>query len=141
MHVGEQLMCSSGRYASIVSLDNGASRIAYDASVRAIQDQASVLDGLRTRAGTMLAAAALVSSFLGGQALRGSTGLKLWSLTTLAIGAFVLSAVLALLILWPFAFRFSLSAGALINAVDEHEAAGGTSLRELYRGATGSYGI
>jgi hypothetical protein len=45
-------------------------RIAYDASIHAIQDQANVLDGLRSRAGTVLAAAALVSSFLGGQALQ-----------------------------------------------------------------------
>jgi hypothetical protein len=43
-------------------------RVVYDASVRAAQDQAGVLDSLRTRAGTLLAAAALVSSFLGGQA-------------------------------------------------------------------------
>ncbi|MFY9579095.1 MAG: hypothetical protein WAQ33_07200 [Gaiellaceae bacterium] len=114
-------------------MDNETSRIAYDASVRAVQDQAGVLDGLRSRAGTILAAAALVSSFLGGQALRGSTRLELLSLTTLAIAAFVLSAVLALLILWPFEFRFSLSAAALINAVDEHEAKGGMSLGELYR--------
>jgi len=114
-------------------VDNEVSEIAYDASVRAIQDQAGVLDGLRTRAGTVLAAAALVSSFLGGQALRDSSQLEIWSLTTAAIGAFVASAVLALVILWPFEFRFSLSARALIEAVDERDAAGETSLGELHR--------
>jgi hypothetical protein len=44
-------------------MDNDASQIAYDASLRAIEEQAGVLDGLRTRAGTVLAAAALVSSW------------------------------------------------------------------------------
>jgi hypothetical protein len=112
-------------------MDNEVSRIAYDASVRAVQDQAGVLDGLRTRAGTVLAAAALVSSFLGGQALRLSAHLDVWSLTTVAVSAFVGSALLALLILWPFEFRFSLSARALLDAVQQHEAKGGTSVGEL----------
>ncbi len=125
-------------------MDNEVSQIAYDASVRAIQDQAGVLDSLRTRTGTVLAAAALVSSFLGGQALRESGHLELWSLTTTAVGAFVASAVLALVILWPFEFRFSLSARALIEAVEEHEAKGATSVGELRRvlalqGVRGSY--
>lgn len=114
-------------------MDNEAAQIAYDASVRAIQDQAGVLDGLRTRAGTVLAAAALVSSFLGGQALRESTHLELLSLTTAAICAFALSALLALLILWPFEFRFSLSARALLGAAAEHEVEGETSVGELRR--------
>jgi len=74
-----------------------------------------------------------VSSFLGGQALRESGHLELWSLTTTAVGAFVASAVLALVILWPFEFRFSLSARALIEAVEEHEAKGATSVGELRR--------
>lgn len=112
-------------------MDNDVSRIAYDASVRAIQDQAGVLDSLRTRAGTVFAAAALVSSFLGGQALRESAHLDVWSLTTVAIAAFVVSALLTLLILWPFEFRFSLSAGALLDAVEDHEEHGGTSAAEL----------
>jgi hypothetical protein len=112
-------------------VDNEVSRVAYDASVRAIQDQASVLDSLRTRAGTVLAAAALVSSFLGGQALREAHHLDVWSLTTVAVFAFVSSALLALLILWPFEFRFSLSAGALLDAVREHDEEGGTSVAEL----------
>jgi hypothetical protein len=114
-------------------VDNDISQIAYEASVRAIQDQAGVLDSLRTRAGTVLAAAALVSSFLGGQALGEVSDVRVWSLTTAAICAFVLSAVFALLILWPFEFRFSLSARALLAAVAEHEAEGGTSVSEVHR--------
>jgi hypothetical protein len=114
-------------------VDNAISEIAYDASVGAIQDQAGVLDSLRSRAGTLLAAAALVSSFLGGQALQESGGLEVWSLTTVALGAFVASAVLALLILWPFDFWFSVSARAVLDAVRLQDAAGGTSVDELRR--------
>jgi hypothetical protein len=37
-------------------------KLAYDSSVRAIDDQARVLEGLRSRGGTMFAAGALVTS-------------------------------------------------------------------------------
>jgi hypothetical protein len=52
-------------------VDDGAAiyQLAYDASVRAIGDQASVREALRSRAGPIFAAAALVTSFLGGHAL------------------------------------------------------------------------
>ena len=109
------------------------SDVAYDASLRAVDDQASVLDGLRSRAGTVLAAAALVSSFLGGQALRVSQHLSIWSLTTTAIAAFVVSAVLTLVVLWPFKFRFNLSAEAILDAVEDHEARAQSSVGELHR--------
>jgi hypothetical protein len=44
-------------------------RIVYDESVRALSYQDEVLSGLRTRAGTLLAAAALVTAFLAPAAL------------------------------------------------------------------------
>lgn len=92
----------------------------YEASVRAAQDQAAILDGLRGRAGTVLAASALVSSFLGGQALRASGGLQVASGVGIALAAFVASALLTLGILWPFEFRFVLSARAMFRALDQH---------------------
>jgi hypothetical protein len=45
------------------------SRVVYEESVRAMNQQAGVLDNLRARAGTLIAAASLVTGFLGGQAL------------------------------------------------------------------------
>jgi amino acid permease len=42
--------------------------LAYEASIRAIEAQATLVESLRSRAGTMLAATALVTSFFGGQA-------------------------------------------------------------------------
>lgn len=93
-------------------------RVVYEAAVRGTQDQAAVLDGLRTRAGTVLAASALVSSFLGGQALRSSTRIAVFSMVGLAFTAFVLSALATLVILWPFEFRFMLSPRAMIEGLD-----------------------
>ncbi len=43
--------------------------LAYEASIRAIDNQAATVESLRSRAGTILAATALVTSFLGGQAI------------------------------------------------------------------------
>jgi hypothetical protein len=106
-------------------------RVVYEAAVRAAGDQAAVLDGLRVRAGTVLAAAALVSSFLGGQALRSADHLRVLSFVGLAVGSFVLSALLALAILWPFDFRFSLSARAMLEALGEHD--GAPSTTEFFR--------
>ena len=68
------------------------------------------------RAGTILAAGALVSSFLGGQALRQGLGLRVASWSGAAVAAFVVSALLTLVILWPIEFRFSVSARAVLDA-------------------------
>ena len=46
--------------------DDTPYRLAYDSSTRALDDQARALESLRTRAGTIFAATALVTSFIGG---------------------------------------------------------------------------
>jgi hypothetical protein len=48
--------------------------LAYEASIRAIENQAATVESLRSRAGTILAATALVTSFFGGQALSRTAG-------------------------------------------------------------------
>ena len=102
-------------------MDNAdTARVVYEAALRASTDQASVLDGLRNRAGTVLAASALVSSFLGGQALRGAEHFNVISFVGAALVAFVASALLTLFILWPFEFRFTLSARAMIRGLEQH---------------------
>jgi hypothetical protein len=75
-----------------------AYRLAFDEAVRALEEQGKVLDGLRTRSGILLSAAAIVTSFFGGQALA-PDGLSVW--TWLAIGTFGALAVSLLVILWP----------------------------------------
>jgi len=47
----------------------GLEQLVYDLSLRALAQQEAVLNELRTRAGTLLTATAIVTSFLGGRAL------------------------------------------------------------------------
>jgi hypothetical protein len=78
--------------------DPRAYELAYEEGVRALSQQQAVVDNFRTRAGILLSAAAIATSFLGGQALReGSFSAWSW----LAVAAFAGVALLALLILWP----------------------------------------
>jgi hypothetical protein len=72
--------------------------LAYEASIRAIDNQAKVVDGLQARAGTLLAAAAVVSSFFAAQAFRPprTPTLHLVSYTSGAIAAFAAVALLTL---------------------------------------------
>jgi len=103
--------------------DERVLQLAYDASLRAVTDQASVLEGLRARAGTLFAAAALVTSFLGGQALVHTSHVVVSSWAGAAVACFVANAVSTLVILWPFRLRFSLSSQELIEIVDSRRAA------------------
>ena len=94
--------------------------LAYEASVRAIEDQAKVLEGLRTRAGTLLAAAAVVSSFFAAQAFRGPSTpmLHVVSYASGAIAAFAGVALLTLVTLLPRGLRFSLDAERMLDIID-----------------------
>ena len=102
---------------------NPLGAVAYDEARKAVEGQAATLDSVQTRAGTLLAAAALVSSFLGGQALgqptvsnghivKTTVGLLGW----LAIGTFVGVAALALAVLWPREWRFDMAAAPILDA-------------------------
>jgi len=46
-------------------------KVAYDEAVRALAEQQSIVDSFRDRAGLLFSAAAITTSFLGAQALRG----------------------------------------------------------------------
>src|SRR5205823_9240082 len=87
--------------------------LAYVEAVRAIEEQSRVLASLQNRAGTLLAAASLVTSFLGGRALGGS--FHVWSIA--AIVAFVGTSILTIGVLWPRQrWRFDIRPAALIAA-------------------------
>jgi hypothetical protein len=81
--------------------------ITYDAGRHALADQESLVAGIRQRAGTLLAAHALVASFLGAGALRdaGMTALTWLALITLVAGLVIASVLLA-----PWRIRFSVDA-------------------------------
>jgi hypothetical protein len=87
--------------------------LAYHESVRAIEMQARSLDELRSRTGLLLAAASVVSSFLGAAALRSS---NLDALTSLALLSFVAVLGLSMAILLPRrAWRFAIGASILLE--------------------------
>jgi hypothetical protein len=83
--------------------------IAYDAGRHALADQESIVSEIRRSTGTLLAAHALVASFLGAATLR-SEGLHNWSWVALA--ALVAGLVVAATLLAPW---------RLVFAVDPHE--------------------
>jgi hypothetical protein len=94
--------------------------LAYAEGVRAVAEQSAVLEGLQARAGTLLAAASLVTSFLGGRALRGN--FDFWSVV--AVAAFVATSVLTIGVLWPrHRWLFVISAGGLLAAARTEGAA------------------
>ena len=107
--------------------------LAYEASIRAIDAQATLVESLRSRAGTMLAATALVTSFFGGQAFTraGKSPVHVLSYTTGALALFVAASALALTMLLPFRLRFSLNVSTILKLVDRDEVTPTEALREI----------
>lgn len=87
--------------------------LVYEESRRGLELQREGLDALRTRAGTLLAAAALVTTFFGGQAFEGSRHVGCWGV--LAIAAFVGLAVCSVAVLLPWKFDLFLDPEDLVN--------------------------
>ena len=76
-------------------------QLAYSEAVRRLQGQETSVDELRTRAGTIVAAATIVTSFLGARFV--DSGATPSVLVWIALGAFVLCVALALTCLIPLA--------------------------------------
>lgn len=93
-------------------------RVAYDEAVRALSEQQGVIDSFRTRAGLVLSAAAITTSFLGAQALEG--GSSPWT-AWLALVAFVGVALVSLGILWPRRWEFTANPRDVIRTYIESE--------------------
>jgi len=107
-----------------------AYQLAYQEAERAITQQAGALEAIRGRAGTLLAVAALATSFLGGLVLgeKAPEGRLSWA----AVVAFVGVVALTLFILLPTpGWRFALSARTLIG--DYIEADDPASVATMYR--------
>jgi hypothetical protein len=77
--------------------DPEAFRLAYEEAKRGLDDQEQAVVELRSRAGTLIAAAAITTSFFGSQALRSHVHVMSW----IAIGCFVALGASVLVILWP----------------------------------------
>jgi hypothetical protein len=94
--------------------------IAYEAGRDALADQEAVVAGVRQRTGTLLAAQALVASFLGGTTIR-ETGLDAWS--WIAVALLVAGLVAAAVLLAPWDLRFSVDPRRLYDELYEAAAA------------------
>jgi hypothetical protein len=86
--------------------------ITYEAGRGALADQESRVAGIRQRTGTLLAADALVASFLGGTTLR-DKGLSTFG--WVALVALVLGLVAAAILLAPWQLRFAVDARKLYD--------------------------
>jgi len=84
--------------------------IIYDAGRDALADQEALVTGIRQRTGTLLAAHALVASFLGATTIR-EVGLEGWAWAALA--ALVMGLVAAAVLLAPWRLRFAIDARVL----------------------------
>jgi len=78
-------------------------KVAYDEAVRALSEQHDAIESVRARAGLLLSAAAVTTSFLGAQALGAEPSTCSW----LALLCFIAVAVTSLAILWPRAWEFA----------------------------------
>jgi hypothetical protein len=81
--------------------------ITYEAGRHALADQESLVAGIRQRTGTLLAAHALVASFLGATTL---TTMGLDALAWVALSALTLGLVLAAIVLAPWDLKFAMDA-------------------------------
>jgi hypothetical protein len=84
--------------------------IVYEAGRHALSDQESFVSGIRQRTGTLLAAHALVASFLGATAIR-AEGLHAWS--WLALLSLVAGLIIAALLLAQWRLGFAVDARGL----------------------------
>jgi len=110
-------------------VDERLYELVYDEAVRALDDQRSVMDNMRTRSGIVLSAAAVTTSFFGSLALRdGSAGALAWT----AVVAFVLCGVAGLSILIPSGrWQFRPSPERVIAEVEETRPPLGAVQRDL----------
>jgi hypothetical protein len=108
---------------------NAVYQLAYLESQRNLAQQATVLDNIRTRAGLVIAAANVVTAFLGAPAIRNATtvaegstaapGLALGS--WLALASFVVVGVCSIAMLWPRkGWNFRFGADNIIERIDNH---------------------
>lgn len=99
--------------------------------LRGLSQQQGVLDNLRARAGTLVAAASLVSSFFGATALsnEASPPATFWVvLAFLFLGVVVAAAII---IVWPYQWRFGISGHRLLADYVNPESGAPASLDEI----------
>jgi hypothetical protein len=117
---------SSGGRSSVRATVKTLEEITYKAGRHALGDQESLVAGIRQRTGTLLAAHAVVASFLGATTIR-SQGLQAWG--WIALATLVGGLVVAAWLLSPWSLKFAVDAPDLYAELFEqasHEAERGT---------------
>lgn len=94
--------------------------ITYEAGRHALADQETLVAGIRQRTGTLLAAHALVASFLGGATIR-AQGLE--ALGSIALASLVLGLLVAGTLLAPWKLKFAVDARDLYDQLFAQAAA------------------
>jgi hypothetical protein len=93
---------------SVPAADPAGYARAYDEAKRALDEQERVVAELRSRVGTLIAAATITTSFLGGRILSSH---RLHPLAWAAIGCFAFVGITLLALLWPWrGWRFTVNA-------------------------------
>jgi hypothetical protein len=119
----------SGSFSKLTTMSGELEQLAYEVSLRALQRQEEVVEELRSRTGTLLAASSLSASFLGARALDQSGAA--WP-GIIALSSFALSVVSAVYILLPRRRLILSLRGSEILTPD----LGGTGLAETHRRLT-----
>lgn len=102
--------------------------LSYELTAGALAEQERALNALRTRAGTIVAAASISGSFLGAKVSHGS--LDIWGI--LALIAFVLCLGCAIWVLLPHSLVFAFRGEALLGISDQE---GVEDVAQAYRAA------
>jgi hypothetical protein len=103
-------------------------KVAYDEAVRALSEQQAAIESVRARAGLLLSAAAVTTSFLGAQALQaGRPSPFSW----LALLSFVAVAATSLAILWPRSWESTANSRRVLESCIE--SAEEIRIDDLYR--------
>lgn len=103
-------------------------KVTYDEAVRALSEQQDAIESVRGRAGLLLSAAAVTTSFLGPQAMQSNDpGFCFW----LALLCFLAAAATSLAILWPRDWEFAADPRVVVNS--RIEPAGEVRIEDLYR--------
>jgi hypothetical protein len=112
--------------------------IVYDLALRSLDQQERELGELRARTNTVVAAAALIASFLGAAAIREHGGLSVLSVVALAVLA--ITGWLSLVVLWPRELSFAFDARVtysqlhpLLEKVSEAQLRIAYAARDRYR--------
>ncbi len=96
--------------------------------MRALSEQQAAIESVRSRAGLLLSAAAVTTSFLGAQALQGRSSSVF---SGLALFSFVAVAATSLAILWPRRWEFTANPRRVLKGFTESGEV--VQLEELHR--------